>query len=87
MAGKFKIGDIVQLKSGGPKMTIDSADAMSPNVYAAWLWARSVSTPVFMWTALSWQKTTRLNPRRNESPRSHRSKRDAPMMPSRFPPP
>jgi uncharacterized protein YodC (DUF2158 family) len=26
MARQFKVGDIVQLKSGGPKMTVDSVD-------------------------------------------------------------
>jgi len=34
MASKFKIGDIVQLKSGGPKMTVTAV--MDTLVHAAW---------------------------------------------------
>ena len=34
MAEKFKPGDIVRLKSGGPKMTVDSV--AGHNVWATW---------------------------------------------------
>ena len=34
MAEKFKIGDIVQLKSGGPKMTVNSVTMET--IYCAW---------------------------------------------------
>lgn len=34
MADKFKIGDIVQLKSGGPKMTV--TDVFENQVRIAW---------------------------------------------------
>jgi len=33
---KFNVGDIVQLKSGGPKMTVDSVDVSGPGLWAAW---------------------------------------------------
>jgi uncharacterized protein YodC (DUF2158 family) len=38
MAGKFKVGDIVQLKSGGPKMTVEEVDARlgAKTVECAW---------------------------------------------------
>jgi uncharacterized protein YodC (DUF2158 family) len=34
MSNKFKVGDVVQLISGGPKMTVDSV--APPHVYAVW---------------------------------------------------
>ena len=34
MADKFKVGDIVQLKSGGPKMTV--TDVFENEVRTAW---------------------------------------------------
>jgi uncharacterized protein YodC (DUF2158 family) len=37
MATPFKIGDIVQLKSGGPKMTVTNVtDIGGPSVSAKW---------------------------------------------------
>jgi uncharacterized protein YodC (DUF2158 family) len=33
MAQKFKIGDIVQLKSGGPEMTVQSLPASNSTTY------------------------------------------------------
>ncbi len=32
----FKVGDIVQLKSGGPKMTVYNPDTLSGEVYCQW---------------------------------------------------
>jgi uncharacterized protein YodC (DUF2158 family) len=34
MARQFKAGEIVQLKSGGPRMTVDTADDKS--IWATW---------------------------------------------------
>jgi uncharacterized protein YodC (DUF2158 family) len=36
MAEKLKAGDVVQLKSGGPKMTVDVAETMMGKVYCTW---------------------------------------------------
>ncbi|HEY4191221.1 MAG TPA: DUF2158 domain-containing protein [Mesorhizobium sp.] len=36
MADKLKTGDIVQLKSGGPKMTIADASAASGSILCHW---------------------------------------------------
>jgi uncharacterized protein YodC (DUF2158 family) len=37
MATEFEVGDIVQLKSGGPKMTVTSLSTTGSNtVYTAW---------------------------------------------------
>jgi uncharacterized protein YodC (DUF2158 family) len=35
---KFKVGDIVQLKSGGPNMTVDrvDSDSIDAGVWATW---------------------------------------------------
>lgn len=33
---KFEKGDIVQLKSGGPKMTVDDPEAFGTNVDVVW---------------------------------------------------
>ena len=50
MDGKFKVGDIVRLKSGGPKMTIvsvkDREDDKIQDVHAEWFtkqFAKSVT--------------------------------------------
>jgi uncharacterized protein YodC (DUF2158 family) len=32
----FKVGDIVQLKSGGPKMTVKDPTAINGNVHCQW---------------------------------------------------
>jgi uncharacterized protein YodC (DUF2158 family) len=32
----FKPGDIVQLKSGGPRMTVDRLDHLDKGVHVAW---------------------------------------------------
>ncbi|HEX8283258.1 MAG TPA: DUF2158 domain-containing protein [Pyrinomonadaceae bacterium] len=32
----FKVGDIVQLKSGGPKMTVKDPMAVNDNVHCQW---------------------------------------------------
>jgi uncharacterized protein YodC (DUF2158 family) len=37
MDGEFKIGDVVQLNSGGPYMTVVWAGGTSPEVQATWL--------------------------------------------------
>jgi uncharacterized protein YodC (DUF2158 family) len=34
MAGKWKVGDMVQLKTGGPEMTVAGADAKDPDKVA-----------------------------------------------------
>ena len=36
MAKKFKKGDIVQLKSGGPKMTVEHDDLYDGDVAVVW---------------------------------------------------
>ncbi len=36
MAEKFKPGDVVQLKSGGPKMTVKEFDEQMGEVHAIW---------------------------------------------------
>jgi uncharacterized protein YodC (DUF2158 family) len=36
MAAKFKKGDIVVLKSGGPKMTVDDPDTVGGDVLCVW---------------------------------------------------
>lgn len=39
MARKFKKGDIVQLKSGGPKMTVDAVDGEDAFSTTGGVWA------------------------------------------------
>lgn len=36
MEAKFKVGDVVQLKSGGPKMTVTSVEVKDNYIYTAW---------------------------------------------------
>ena len=51
---EFKVGDVVQLKSGGPEMTV-TGPANSGNVLCAWFTsfdAASISTGVFPPAAL-----------------------------------
>src|SRR5690606_5709936 len=36
MAQRFKVGDVVQLKSGGPKMTVTDVDEGKPYVGCTW---------------------------------------------------
>jgi uncharacterized protein YodC (DUF2158 family) len=36
MSDKFEIGDVVQLKSGGPKMTVNDASAASGSILCNW---------------------------------------------------
>jgi uncharacterized protein YodC (DUF2158 family) len=36
MADSFRTGDIVQLKSGGPKMTVNDASAASGSILCNW---------------------------------------------------
>lgn len=44
MAAKFKAGDVVRLKSGGPKMTVDTVDTVDAEetiagyVYCKWFY-------------------------------------------------
>lgn len=42
MAGKFKLGDTVQLKSGGPSMTISSVSEQDPGKYYC-IWFKGAS--------------------------------------------
>ena len=35
MADQFKVGDIVQLKSGGPRMTVESVEATN-SLFCVW---------------------------------------------------
>ena len=50
MAEKFKIGDIVQLKSGGPKMTITKV--LEEVVHTAWFAGSKKETGVFPFEAV-----------------------------------
>ncbi|ODT31761.1 MAG: hypothetical protein ABS35_03970 [Kaistia sp. SCN 65-12] len=36
MAESFKTGDVVQLKSGGPRMTVGDAEASSGSILCHW---------------------------------------------------
>jgi uncharacterized protein YodC (DUF2158 family) len=36
MTGKFKAGDVVQLASGGPKMTVVGDGTMTGHIYCRW---------------------------------------------------
>ena len=39
MSGQFQVGDVVQLKSGGPKMTVTQVgnhEIYGPTVWCAW---------------------------------------------------
>jgi uncharacterized protein YodC (DUF2158 family) len=36
MAEQIKIGDVVQLKSGGPKMTVGSTESIGGQIF--WVW-------------------------------------------------
>jgi len=38
MASELKPGDVVRLKSGGPKMTVESVDAGSKGPFAQCVW-------------------------------------------------
>jgi uncharacterized protein YodC (DUF2158 family) len=42
----LKLGDVVQLKSGGPRMTVDSVDG-DRFVHCAWFEGRTKKTDVF----------------------------------------
>ena len=33
----FKVGDVVRLKTGGPKMAVEAADEKSPDVICTWI--------------------------------------------------
>ena len=33
----FKVGDVVRLKTGGPEMTVEAADAKDADVICTWL--------------------------------------------------
>jgi uncharacterized protein YodC (DUF2158 family) len=33
----FKVGDVVRLKTGGPEMTVEAADARDADVICTWL--------------------------------------------------
>ena len=46
MADTFSIGDVVQLKSGGPVMTVESVDS-DGSVYCAWFDSKEKKTGVF----------------------------------------
>ena len=51
MANAFQVGDVVQLKSGGPKMTVEAADndAISdePLVFCVWFEKEKKHTSFF----------------------------------------
>lgn len=47
MANPFKIGDIVQLKSGGPRMTVIGDLRDEEQVYTAWFAADKKETGSF----------------------------------------
>lgn len=44
----FKIGDVVQLKSGGPQMTIDVVRPGGTSVYATWFQEGAVKRHYFI---------------------------------------
>jgi len=50
MADKFKIGDIVQLRSGGPKMTVTAV--LDPVVHTAWFAGSKKETGAFPFDAI-----------------------------------
>ncbi|HDR9805838.1 TPA: YodC family protein [Burkholderia cenocepacia] len=48
MALKFKVGDIVQLKSGGPEMTVKSAPSpASPRYWCQWFAGKKLESGDF----------------------------------------
>ena len=34
---RFKVGDVVRLKTGGPEMIVEAVDAKSPDVICTWI--------------------------------------------------
>jgi uncharacterized protein YodC (DUF2158 family) len=47
-ANTFKIGDIVQLKSGGPEMTVETAPDIGQNYYCCqWFAGKKLESGVF----------------------------------------
>lgn len=48
MADKFKVGDIVQLKSGGPEMTVNSTPVQrGDNYYTQWFAGKKLESGRF----------------------------------------
>ena len=47
MADKFKVGDVVMLKSGGPKMTVLQDDIGADSVETTWFAGRKCEASVF----------------------------------------
>lgn len=50
----FKAGEVVQLKSGGPKMTVDKVGVWNgvPNADCSWFWDNKMQTGSFPLTSL-----------------------------------
>ncbi|MFC7051458.1 YodC family protein [Hansschlegelia quercus] len=47
MTGKFKVGDTVQLKSGGPSMTVSSGKNNNDQYHCTWFKGASLETGYF----------------------------------------
>jgi uncharacterized protein YodC (DUF2158 family) len=72
MANELKVGDIVQLKSGGPRMTVNVVEGHQ--VYAVWFAGAKREGPTSVFTLSTWPKRTpkRRNERRNHTPTGRR---------------
>ena len=68
---ELKVGDVVQLKSGGPKMTIANTKANPAGILCTWFDAAEVKSSRFPAEALQQAKRS---PKKKASPRRLRPK-------------